>query len=60
MRAAKNQMLRVHSALAGLCWLDWYPFSKFTRRRRQASTDARDLTQGLFLHLMASDGWLDR
>jgi len=60
MRATKNQMLGTRSALAGLSRLDWYPLSKFTGRRRKSLNDARDLTQRLFLHLVASDGRLDR
>ena len=59
MRAAQNQTLGVHSALAELCRLYWYPLYMFARRRGHSPDDAQDLIQGSFLHLIASEGWLE-
>lgn len=39
-------------ALGQLCRLYWYPLYAFIRRRGYCPDDARDLTQGFFLHLL--------
>src|ERR1700737_897036 len=52
MRAAQSQAQGGESALAELCRLYWYPLYIFARRRGHSSEDARDLTQGFFLHLL--------
>lgn len=39
-------------ALSELCQLYWYPLYGFTRRRGYNPEEARDLTQGFFLHLL--------
>ena len=52
MKAAQNQTLGGHSALAELCRLYWYPLYMFARRRGHSPDDAQDLTQGFFLHLV--------
>jgi DNA-directed RNA polymerase specialized sigma24 family protein len=50
MRAAQSQALGGHSALAQLCRTYRYPLYLFARRRGHCLDDARDLTQGFFLH----------
>jgi len=39
-------------ALASLCGIYWYPLYAFVRRRGASSTDAKDLTQEFFVHLL--------
>ena len=39
-------------ALGELCSLYWYPLYGFVRQRGHSPEDARDLTQGFFLHLI--------
>jgi hypothetical protein len=39
-------------ALGELCRLYWYPLYAFIRRRGYSPDDARDLTQGFFLHVL--------
>jgi hypothetical protein len=43
MRAAQNQTLGGHSALAELCGLYWYPLYMFARRRGHSPDDAHQL-----------------
>jgi RNA polymerase sigma factor (sigma-70 family) len=52
MRAAQSQALGGQSALAELCRLYWYPLYIFARRRGHSPDDAKDLTQGFFLHVV--------
>jgi RNA polymerase sigma factor (sigma-70 family) len=52
MRAAKSQAQGGQSALAELCRLYWYPLYTFARRRGHSPDDAKDLTQGFFLHVV--------
>jgi len=52
MRAAKSQAQGGQSALAELCRLYWYPLYIFARRRGHSPEDAKDLTQGFFLHVV--------
>ena len=42
MRAALRQMQRRQSALAGLCWLYWYPPYIFARRREHSPAEIND------------------
>jgi RNA polymerase sigma factor (sigma-70 family) len=52
MRAAQSQAPEGQSTLAQLCRIYWYPLYMFARRRGRSPDDARDLTQGFFLHLL--------
>jgi RNA polymerase sigma factor (sigma-70 family) len=52
MRAAQSQAQGGQSALAELCRLYWYPLYIFARRRGHSPEDAKDLTQGFFLHVV--------
>ena len=52
MRAAHSQAQGGQSALAELCRLYWYPLYIFARRRGHSPDDAKDLTQGFFLHVV--------
>jgi RNA polymerase sigma factor (sigma-70 family) len=52
MRAAHSQAQGGQSALAELCLLYWYPLYIFARRRGHSPDDAKDLTQGFFLHVV--------
>ncbi len=50
MKAAQSQAPGGQLALAELCRLYWYPLYIFARRRGHSPDDAKDLTQGFFLH----------
>jgi hypothetical protein len=50
--SAQSQAPGAETALAQLCRLYWYPLYGFVRRRGYNQDDARDLTQGFFLHLL--------
>jgi RNA polymerase sigma factor (sigma-70 family) len=52
MRAAQSQAQGGQLALAELCQLYWYPLYIFARRRGHSPEDAKDLTQGFFLHVV--------
>jgi DNA-directed RNA polymerase specialized sigma24 family protein len=52
MRAVQGQAQGGQSALAELCRLYWYPLYLFARRRGHSPGDAKDLTQGFFLHVV--------
>jgi RNA polymerase sigma factor (sigma-70 family) len=52
LRSAQSQAPDSQEALAELCRLYWYPLYGFVRRHGHDSEDARDLTQGFFLHLL--------
>jgi RNA polymerase sigma factor (sigma-70 family) len=52
MQAADSQAQGGQSAFAELCRLYWYPLYIFARRRGHSSDDAKDLTQGFFLHVV--------
>jgi DNA-directed RNA polymerase specialized sigma24 family protein len=43
---------RSRAALAQLCQTYWYPLYAFVRRQGHRPEDAKDLTQGFFLHLI--------
>ncbi len=45
------------AALEHFCRAYWYPIYAFLRRRGTAAEDARDLTQGFFAQILATD-WL--
>jgi RNA polymerase sigma factor (sigma-70 family) len=50
--SAQSQALCSQEALAELCRVYWYPLYGFIRRRVHNPEEARDLTQGFFLHLL--------
>jgi RNA polymerase sigma factor (sigma-70 family) len=52
MQAAESEAQGGQSALAELCRLYWYPLYIFARRRGHSPEDAKDLTQGFFLHVI--------
>jgi RNA polymerase sigma-70 factor (ECF subfamily) len=52
LRAAQSQAPGGPSALAELCRLYWYPLYAFVRHRGYGPEEAKDLTQGFFLHLL--------
>src|SRR5260370_21033803 len=52
MKAAQSLAPGGQLALAELCRLYWYPLYIFARRRGHSSDDAKDLTQGFFLHVV--------
>jgi DNA-directed RNA polymerase specialized sigma24 family protein len=52
MKAAASQAQGGEFAPAELCRLYWYPLYTFARRRGHSPDDAKDLTQGFFLHVL--------
>jgi hypothetical protein len=54
--SAQSQAPGSKAALAELCRLYWFPLYAFVRRRGYGPEDARDLTQGFFLHLLDHKG----
>jgi DNA-directed RNA polymerase specialized sigma24 family protein len=50
--SAKSQAPGFGAALSELYRIYWYPLYAYIRRRDHASEEARDLTQGFFLHLL--------
>jgi RNA polymerase sigma factor (sigma-70 family) len=52
LAAAESKMPGSRAALAELCQNYWYPLYAFARRCGYTPTDAQDLTQGFFLHLL--------
>jgi DNA-directed RNA polymerase specialized sigma24 family protein len=50
--SAQSQAPGSQEALAELCGLYWYPLYGFIRRQGRNPEEARDLTQGFFLHLL--------
>ena len=52
MKAAHSQAQGGEFALEELCRLYWYPLYFFARRRGYSPEDAKDLTQGFFLHVV--------
>jgi RNA polymerase sigma factor (sigma-70 family) len=57
--AARSGSDRRREALEQLCAAYWPPIYQFLRRRHLSPSDAEDLTQGFFVHLLESD-FLDR
>lgn len=57
LRAAHQQILGAQDALGQLCEIYWPPLYAFLRRQGRTPEDAKDLTQGFFLHLLSRD-WL--
>jgi RNA polymerase sigma factor (sigma-70 family) len=53
MKAAQSQAEGAELALAELCQIYWYPLYMFARHRGYSPSDAEDLTQSFFLHLLA-------
>jgi RNA polymerase sigma factor (sigma-70 family) len=54
--SAKSQALGSQAALAEFCRIYWSPIYAFVRRREHGADDARDLAQGLFLHMLERKG----
>jgi RNA polymerase sigma-70 factor (ECF subfamily) len=54
-RAGAGDRLQAREALADLCRRYWYPVYEFVRRQTRSATDAEDLTQGFFTHVLTSD-----
>jgi RNA polymerase sigma factor (sigma-70 family) len=50
--SAQSQAPGARDALAELCRIYWYPIYAFVRRRGYDSEEAKDLTQGFFVHLL--------
>jgi len=50
--SADSQAAGSSDALAELCSIYWYPIYAFVRRQGSSPEDAKDLTQGFFLHLL--------
>jgi RNA polymerase sigma-70 factor (ECF subfamily) len=50
--AGRNDTPRAQKALEHLCRMYWYPLYAYVRRRGNSQTDAQDLTQGFFTHLL--------
>jgi RNA polymerase sigma factor (sigma-70 family) len=50
--SAQSQVPGFQNALGELYRIYWYPLYAYARRRGHASEEARDLTQGFFLHLL--------
>ena len=57
--AARSDSARRREALEQLCATYWPPIYGYLRRRGKSPSDAEDLTQSFFLHLIESD-FLDR
>ena len=56
LRAAQNESTEsVQQALSGFCEAYWPPLYAFLRHRRYSSTDAQDLVQAFFAHLLAQN-----
>src|SRR5437762_8890982 len=52
VRAAGESIAEGRDAFAGLCRDYWSPLFAYLRRRGFSESDAEDLTQGFFLHLL--------
>jgi DNA-directed RNA polymerase specialized sigma24 family protein len=50
--SARSQVPGFQAALSELCRIYWYPLYAYVRRRGHAPEEAKDLTQGFFLHLL--------
>jgi hypothetical protein len=56
LRAAQNESTEsVRQALSAFCEAYWPPLYTFLRQRRYSSTDAQDLVQAFFAHLLAQN-----
>ena len=53
--AAKQQAPGAQAALEQLCKIYWPPLYAFLRKQGRSPEDAKDLTQGFFVHLLAKD-----
>src|SRR5262245_36809696 len=54
-QAAQADTVGARTALAGLCERYWPPLYAFARRLGYSASDAEDLTQGFFAHLLDTD-----
>jgi DNA-directed RNA polymerase specialized sigma24 family protein len=52
MASARDESEAGRGAFAALCQIYWYPLYAFARRRGYSPSDAQDLTQGFFLHII--------
>jgi RNA polymerase sigma factor (sigma-70 family) len=55
LEASRNDLPRSVAALEKLCRRYWYPIYAFVRRRGSDRTEAEDLTQAFFAHLLDQD-----
>ena len=56
-RAANEQIPGARAALEQLCKTYWPPLYAFIRQQGRSPEDAKDLTQGFFLHMLSRNGW---
>lgn len=54
LQAGDTALPQAQDALAKLCQSYWFPLYAFVRRKGNDSHQAKDLTQGFFLHLLES------
>jgi RNA polymerase sigma-70 factor (ECF subfamily) len=57
MASARDQSEAGRAAFAALCQIYWYPLYAFARRRGYSPTDAQDVTQGFFLHIIEHEAF---
>ena len=55
LEAARRPSPAGDEALAGLCQVYWYPLYAYVRRQGTPPTDAQDLTQQFFVHLLSTN-----
>lgn len=56
LQAGREGSPEAAQALERLCRTYWYPLYAFVRRKGHGSTEAQDLTQAFFAHLLAGSG----
>lgn len=55
LQAGSGESPQADEALEKLCRAYWYPLYAYVRRRGYSPTDAQDLTQSFFAHLLGKD-----
>lgn len=56
-RPDEASQLHARNALQKLCQIYWYPLYAYVRHRGYSDADAKDLTQGFFARMLATDGF---
>ena len=56
LTAADKQTPDAQAALERLCKAYWPPLYAFIRKQGRSADDAKDLTQGFFIHLLSRNG----